>query len=60
MASVQSYIPRHVAGGGYLWAVCSVPDICLPGALHMSQNPEVLPFCRTAQQLSSEVAYESL
>ena len=44
-----------MVGGGYLWAVCSVPDINLPGALHMSQNPEVLPFCRTARLLSSKV-----
>ena len=43
--------------GEQLRAVCSIPDICLPRALHMSQNPEVLPFCRTARLLSSEVAY---
>ncbi len=60
MASVQSYIPRHVAGGGYLRAVCSAPDISLPGALHMFRNPVTLPFYRTARLLSSEVAYESL
>ena len=60
MASVQSYIPRHVAGGGYLRAVCNVPDICLPRALHMSRTPVTLPFYRTARLLSSEVAYESL